>query len=91
MNEKKGNLKQPWVDPDDAPELDADFFARADLYDGSTLIRRGRPRSDITKVALTVRYDRDVVEAFRAIGAGWQTKMNDVLRNWVKRHGRLPR
>jgi hypothetical protein len=31
-----------WVDPDDAPEWTDEMFARADLYHGDKLIRRGR-------------------------------------------------
>lgn len=48
--------------------------------------RRGRPRSDAPKVQLTVRYDRDVVDAFKAGGPGWQSRMNDALRDWLKEH-----
>ncbi|MVW72160.1 BrnA antitoxin family protein [Bordetella sp. 15P40C-2] len=48
--------------------------------------RRGRPRSDAPKVQLTVRYDRDVVDAFKAEGPGWQSRMNDALRDWLKEH-----
>jgi uncharacterized protein (DUF4415 family) len=28
-------------------------------------------------VLVTLRLDRDVIEAFRAQGSGWQTRMND--------------
>lgn len=31
------------------------------------------------KVSLTLRLDPAVVEAFKATGPGWQTRMNDVL------------
>jgi len=33
-----------------------------------------------------VRYDADVVEAFKATGEGWQTRMNAALKNWLKTH-----
>jgi uncharacterized protein (DUF4415 family) len=46
----------------------------------------GRPRLESPKVQLTVRYDADIVEAFKATGDGWQTRMNDALRAWLKRH-----
>jgi uncharacterized protein (DUF4415 family) len=46
----------------------------------------GRPRSESPKVQLTVRYDADVVEAFKATGSGWQTRMNDALRQWLDEH-----
>jgi uncharacterized protein (DUF4415 family) len=46
----------------------------------------GRPRSESPKVQLTVRYDADVVDGFKATGSGWQTRMNDVLREWLDAH-----
>ncbi|MNI99699.1 hypothetical protein D3C73_1588480 [compost metagenome] len=54
--------------------------------------RRGRPPVDPEekKVAVNVRYDRDVIEAFRATGDGWQTRMNDALRDYAKSHRMLP-
>lgn len=50
--------------------------------------RRGRPKSEETKVQLTVRYDQDIVESFKADGPGWQSRMNDALRQWLKEHKR---
>ena len=32
------------------------------------------------KVSTTIRIDVDVLAAFKAQGAGWQTRINDVLR-----------
>ena len=86
MNANKRATHTTWVDPDDAPELTDAFFEQADEYVGEKLVRRGRPKSDSTKQALTVRYDADVVEAFKATGKGWQTRMNDALRDWLKTH-----
>jgi uncharacterized protein (DUF4415 family) len=52
--------------------------------------RRGRPvgsgKKERPKEQLTVRFDADVIEAFRQSGAGWQTRMNDVLREWLVTH-----
>ena len=47
--------------------------------------KRGRPLGS-TKESTTVRFDRDVLDAFRAGGPGWQTRMNDALRDWLKEH-----
>ena len=85
MTAKKRATRAAWVDPDDAPDLTDEFFERADAYVGTKLIRRGRPKAETTKLALTVRYDADVVGAFRATGKGWQTRMNDALRDWLKK------
>lgn len=46
----------------------------------SAPLRRGRPKSAVTKVRTTLRLDPDVLAAFRAGGAGWQTRINDALR-----------
>jgi uncharacterized protein (DUF4415 family) len=58
---------------------------------GDLLKRRGRPPGGNNKVATNVRYDRDVVDAFKATGDGWQTRMNDVLRDWAQSHGLISR
>lgn len=68
------------------PELDDEFFARADLYEGEKLIRAGRPKAESRKVLLSVRYSPEVVEYFRATGRGWQTRMDDALKEWLKEH-----
>lgn len=75
--------KSVWVDPDDAPELDEDFFIHADLYHGETLIRRGRPRKARPKQAVSIRLSPEVVEAFRAEGPGWQTRIDEALKDWL--------
>ena len=84
MTVKKRTLYTEPVDPDDAPELTEVFFATADLYHGTSLVSRGRPKSLNPKQSLTLRYDADVIAAFRATGEGWQTRMNDALREWLK-------
>lgn len=47
---------------------------------------RGRPRSVVTKERITIRLSREVVETFRATGEGWQTRMDEALREYVKEH-----
>ncbi|MBP9803287.1 MAG: BrnA antitoxin family protein [Candidatus Accumulibacter sp.] len=86
MSANKHATPTEWIDPDDAPELTDEFFAQADEYIGDKLVSRGRPRAGATKLALTVRYDAEVVEAFKATGKGWQTRMNDALKDWLKDH-----
>lgn len=86
MNANTPGSGTAWTDPDDAPELSDAFFEEADEYLGDTLVRRGRPKAASTKQALTVRYDAEVIEAFRATGKGWQTRMNAALKDWLKTH-----
>jgi uncharacterized protein (DUF4415 family) len=54
-----------------------------------TARRAGRPVGTTkaeAKQAVTVRYSPDVLAAFRATGAGWQTRMNDALKDWLQTH-----
>lgn len=68
-------------DPDDAPELTAEFFRRAEIRHGDRIIRPGRPPLGAQpKSAVTLRLDADVLESYRATGAGWQTRLNADLR-----------
>ena len=53
---------------------------------GREALRRGRPRAARRKVSVTVRYDEDIVKAFKAKGPGWQTRMNEALGEWLKAH-----
>lgn len=47
---------------------------------------RGRPKAAVTKERITIRLSREVVETFRATGDGWQTRMDEVLQDYVKEH-----
>jgi uncharacterized protein (DUF4415 family) len=44
-------------------------------------------RSD--QVPTSIRLDMPVVEAFKATGSGWQTRMNDVLLEYAEVHDML--
>lgn len=46
---------------------------------------RGRPKSDNAKQLVSVRYSPEVLAYFRASGEGWQTRMDEVLRDYVAR------
>jgi uncharacterized protein (DUF4415 family) len=48
--------------------------------------RMGRPPKEHTKQQVSVRYDADVIAAFRATGDGWQTRMNNALRVYLSEH-----
>ena len=48
--------------------------------------RRGRPAGSGTKEQVAIRLDHDVLAAFRTGGPGWQTRMNEALRDWLRTH-----
>lgn len=71
------------ADPDEVPEQAEAWFADADLYDGDNLVRRGRPKSDRPKQAISIRLDAEILAFFRGTGDGWQTRIGEVLRAYV--------
>jgi uncharacterized protein (DUF4415 family) len=81
MTGKRRASKTTWIDPDDAPELTDDWFAKAKLRQGDKLVRRGgRPKKAAPKEAANIRLDPDVLAHFRAGGSGWQSQINAALR-----------
>ena len=48
--------------------------------------KRGRPALERPKEHVNIRLDADVVGAFKDSGAGWQTRINNALREWLKAH-----
>jgi uncharacterized protein (DUF4415 family) len=48
--------------------------------------KAGRPRKGNPKVFTGIRLDVEVVDAFKATGKGWQTRINDALKDWLKTH-----
>ena len=77
--------------PEEDKVIDAGIAQDSDTYElGSSefkRLRRGRPLGSGSKVQVTLRIDEDVVEKFKASGAGWQTRINDALKSWVQNHG----
>lgn len=77
-------------DPD-APEATDEQLAQAKPFDEAfpalaDAMRRnvgGRPKSENPKVAVSLRLDQDILTRFKASGPGWQTRMNDALRDAV--------
>ena len=80
MPKKRKSGAAAWVDPDDAPELTAEFFDRAEIRHGEKIVRRGRPPLPSPKQAVKLRLDADVLAAYRETGPGWQTQINADLR-----------
>ena len=69
------------ADPDSRPYTDEEWEAV------KPLIRRGgRPRAENPKVHTGLRLDAEVLAAFKAGGRGWQTRINEALKDWLKTH-----
>ena len=84
MPTKKRTGASRWVDPDEAPPLDREWFERAEIREGERLVRParavGRPRKAAPKQAVNIRLDPEVLAHFRATGPGWQSRINEALR-----------
>lgn len=82
---------------DEAPEATEEWFAKArpakdvlaDLMGADAAKemlkpKRGRPAASQPKAHVNIRLDADILEAFKDGGAGWQTRINTALRDWLK-------
>ena len=47
-------------------------------------LRTRGPQKAPTKVPTTIRFDADTLAALKATGSGWQTRVNDAMREWVR-------
>lgn len=64
-------------------ELKAGKFAAVHTPEQLAKRKAGRPLGSVkadAKVSTTLRLDPDVLEAIKATGTGWQTRINDLLR-----------
>jgi uncharacterized protein (DUF4415 family) len=48
--------------------------------------RRGRPLKPGKKRQLTLRLSPEVVDYFKSSGPGWQTRMDEALKEYVESH-----
>ena len=65
-------------DEDDRPLTKNEMLSGVAEYRRS----RGRPAGS-TKEQVSIRFDSDVLAALRSTGKGWQTRVNDVMREWL--------
>lgn len=84
--------KLPLTDEDgEVRELTEDDFKQFQSYASlpqeltTVLGARGKQKAP-TKISTTVRFDAEVIEAFKSTGRGWQTRMNEALKDWLSEH-----
>jgi uncharacterized protein (DUF4415 family) len=86
----------------DAPEATKEWFTKArpasemlgELFGDKAAKemlkpKRGRPALAKPKEHVNIRLDADVLGAFKETGAGWQTRVNNALRDWLKTHPKV--
>lgn len=75
----------------DNPEWTKEDFAKARPFAeafpkmAETIRRRG-PQKAATKVSTTIRLSPEVIDHFRAGGPGWQSRIDEALKEWVATH-----
>jgi uncharacterized protein (DUF4415 family) len=71
-------MKDKEIDLSDLPEIPPERFAQAIVRKGLQPVER--------KAQITLRVDADVLDWFRKKGAGYQSRMNAVLRAYKQAH-----
>jgi len=87
---KNMNAKRGHVSVNDAPATQPDDWNGAFVTHSADELRKAvserrtrGPNRHPTKEQIAVRYSPEVLAYFRATGAGWQTRMDEVLREYV--------
>ena len=59
---------------------DANILTDAEWEKVQSHLKRGRPLGSGQKTQVTLRIDTDVLNKFKATGAGWQSRINEALK-----------
>ncbi len=89
----------PYMIDEENPEWTAEMFANArparevlpeifgkEMAEEMLTRKPGRPLGSGVKVAQNIRFDGEILEVFKATGKGWQTRINEALRVYLKEH-----
>jgi len=79
------------IDPENPEWTDEDFAAARSAKAAISPVLLGKlgvrgPQKAPTKEQINIRLSQNVLEAFRASGAGWQTRIDDALQDWLRTH-----
>ena len=90
---ERGESKTDWavlrqnihdgIEPEDDEDSPDATLAMRDVIEKR---RVGRPAGSGNKEQVAIRLDKDILSSFRASGSGWQTRMNEALRDWLNTH-----
>lgn len=70
-------------------EAKAHKFAAVHTPEQIAARRPGRPAGSVkadAKIATNIRLSPEVSAAFRASGPGWQTRIDEALKDWLRTH-----
>ena len=87
----------PVEDDDNPPTTEADWddaivsHSYAELREKLAERRRWGPQKAPVKEQVAIRFSPEVLAYFHATGKGWQTRMDEALREWIAAHPQHPR
>ena len=89
MKRKPNNIKQEDWDAVNSPPLSDDLLLKMrpvkELHPDRPSRIRGRQKLPL-KIPVSIRLSPDIIDYFKSQGKGWQTKVNAILREYVKTH-----
>ncbi len=95
--QKRENENPEWTREDfkkarPAGEVLAQFFGeeRTANFLEENRKQLGRPKKQEKAKPISIRLDPVVEKTFRATGAGWQSRINQVLKEWAHNHPQHP-
>ncbi|MBK2124968.1 BrnA antitoxin family protein [Fangia hongkongensis] len=83
MKEKKLDIKQQLEAVKNMKDSEIDYSDSSDMGDADWA--KFKPFTN-TKKSVTIRLDSDIIEYFKSMGKGYQTKINAVLREYKRHH-----
>ena len=87
--QKPDHISQADWDSVESPKLSESFLAGmkpvAVLHADMPSRVRG-PQKAPRKAPVSLRIDESTIKAFRSTGRGWQTRINEILRDWIREH-----
>jgi len=89
MKHKPNNINKKDWDSVDSPPLSDDLLNKMrpvrEVHPDRPSRVRGRQKLPV-KIPVSIRLSPDVIGFFKSGGRGWQTKINTILREYIKRH-----
>jgi uncharacterized protein (DUF4415 family) len=80
MSENNKNTAPKWIDPDEIPDMTTPYWEEKF---NEAPVARGRPILPVTKISTTIRLDAEILEKFRSQGPRWQSRINEVLKEYL--------
>ena len=80
MTARKKNMTPEKNDPEEIPDTSTPYWQKTI---DPTPVTRGRPRIPEPKLSTTLRLDADILQKFKEGVPGWQTRINDVLKEYL--------